>query len=55
MWADHRIKTYGKYGKRYGGYDYGYGYESSSADGSEKKNQAFLDAAGTKTASAFGE
>ena len=37
-------KTYGKYGKRYGGSDYGYGYESSSADGSDHKNQAFLDA-----------
>ena len=37
-------KNYGKYGKRYGGYDYGYGYESSSTNSSEKKNQAFLDA-----------
>ncbi len=40
-------KTYGKYGKRYGGYDgYGYGYESSGKNGSSKKDQAFLDAAG---------
>ena len=47
-------KSYGKYGKRYGGYDYGYGYESSSTGGSEKKNQAFLDAAGDDEA-AFGD
>ena len=49
-------KTYGKYGKRYGGSDYGYGYESSSADGSDHKNQAFLDAAGEDGDSAsFGD
>ena len=47
-------KSYGKYGKRYGGYDYGYGYESSSTGGSEKKNQAFLDAAGDDEA-VFGD
>jgi len=48
-------KSYGKYGKRYGGYDYGYGYESSSSTGgTEKKNQAFLDAAGDNEA-AFGD
>ena len=37
-------KNYGKYGKRYGGSDYGYGYESSGKSSSSKKNQAFLDA-----------
>ena len=39
-------KNYGKYGKRYGGsdYGYGYGYESSEKSSSSKKNQAFLDA-----------
>ena len=39
-------KNYGKYGKRYGGsdYGYGYGYESSGKSSSSKKNQAFLDA-----------
>ena len=47
-------KSYGKYGKRNGGYDYGYGYESSSTGGAEKKNQAFLDAAGDDEA-AFGD
>ena len=47
-------KTYGKYGKRYGGYDYGYGYESSSAGSSDHKNQAFLDATGEDSV-AFGD
>ena len=47
-------KTYGKYGKRYGGSDYGYGYESSSADSSDRKNQAFLDATGEDSV-AFGD
>ena len=37
-------KNYGKYGKRYGGYGYDYGYESSGKNSSAKKNQAFLDA-----------
>ena len=47
-------KTYGKYGKRYGGSDYGYGYESSSAGSSDHKNQAFLDATGEDSV-AFGD
>lgn len=41
-------KHYGKYGKSYGGHDYGYGYgyDRNGRKSTQKKDQAFLDAAG---------